>query len=287
MGSATPSQCGRRAGHHSTSIRMPRRKPRLGQHFLADRRLARRIAEAACILPDDLVIEIGPGRGAMTRLLVERCSRLLAIELDASLAASLATEFQDEPRVEILHADILQTDLPAQVKDRGFAPCFVFGNLPYYITSPILQRMFGFHHFIRAMATLVQLEVAERITAAPGSRDYGYVSVLAQLYSSPHIALKIPPGAFSPPPQVTSALVLYPMSPRFPAWDEQTQTAFLDFVKRCFASKRKNLLNNLSSLRPRNEVETILRNLGLPATSRAEEISIEGLARLYETFRGH
>ncbi len=262
---------------------MLRKKPRLGQHFLVDQQLARRITEASGIRPADLVIEIGPGRGAMTRLLADQCAHLVAVEIDPALAANLRTEFQNEPRVEIVQADILQTDLSAQVRDRGFTQCLVFGNLPYYITSPILQHMFGFQHFIRAMATLIQLEVAERITAKPGSRDYGYLSVLAQLYSSPHITLKISPGAFSPPPNVTSALVLFPMVRRFPAWDEQTQTGFLGFVKRSFTSKRKNLLNNLSGLRPRTQLERILKKLGLPLTARAEEVSIDELARLYET----
>lgn len=242
--------------------------------------------EAAGIRSDDLAIEIGPGRGAMTRLLAGRCARLVALEIDPALAATLRVEFRDAPHVEILQADILQADLTVLLKQRGFERCFVFGNLPYYITSPILQRMFGFHHSIRAMATLLQLEVAHRITAAPGSRDYGYLSVLAQLYSSPRLAMKIPPGAFSPAPRVTSALVLYPMSLRFPAWDEATQRAFLRFVKRCFASKRKNLLNNLSSLRPRAELETILQCVGLPPTARAEEIPVEELARLYEALTG-
>lgn len=262
---------------------MLRKKPRLGQHFLVDRRLARRIIEASDIQPHDLVIEIGPGRGAMTRLIATQCARLVAVEIDPALAGNLRAEFQGEPRVEVVQADILRTDLAAQVRDRGFTQCLVFGNLPYYITSPILQHLFGFQHCIRAMATLVQLEVGERITAHPGSRDYGYLSVLAQLYSSPRIALKIPPHAFSPPPRVTSALILFPMAPRFPAWDTQTHAAFLSFVKRSFASKRKNLLNNLSGLRPRPQLEQVLKQRGLPLTARAEEIGIGEMARLYET----
>ncbi|HUY12041.1 MAG TPA: 16S rRNA (adenine(1518)-N(6)/adenine(1519)-N(6))-dimethyltransferase RsmA [Terriglobia bacterium] len=264
---------------------MLRKKPRLGQHFLADERLARRLTEAAGVHPDDLVIEIGPGRGAMTRLLADQCARLVAVEIDPTLAANLRTEFQNEAQVEILHADILRTSLASVLSQRGYNHCFVFGNLPYYITSPILHRLFGFHNLVRAMATVVQLEVAERITAKPGSRDYGYLSVLAQLYSSPRIALKIRPGAFTPPPNVKSALILFPMARRFPAWDMQTQTGFLSFVKRSFASKRKNLLNNLSGLRPRTQLESVLKKLGQPLTARAEEVSIDELARLYETLR--
>lgn len=268
----------------SRAARMKRKKTRLGQHFLTDERLARRIANAALIHPDDLVIEIGPGHGAVTRLLADQSARLVAIELDPTLVKSLCAHFHDEPRVEFLQKDILQVNLANLIQDRGYPRCFVFGNLPYYITSPILQRMFDFHEIIRGMATMVQLEVAERITAKPGSRDYGYLSVLSQLYSLPYIAVKIPPGAFSPPPQVTSALVVYPMSLRFPAWTKPVQIAFFAFVKRCFAGKRKNLLNNLSSLRPRNEIESILERLQLPLTSRAEEMPIENLARLYESF---
>jgi 16S rRNA (adenine1518-N6/adenine1519-N6)-dimethyltransferase len=266
---------------------MSRGKPRLGQHFLTDAHLARRVLEAAGIRPDDLVIEIGPGRGAMTGLLAAECARLVAVELDAALAAELRAEFQNDPQVEILPADILQVDLPALLARRNSERCFVFGNLPYYITSPILQRMFAFHDAIRAMATLVQWEVAERLTARPGSRDYGYLSVLTQLYSSPRLALKVPPRSFSPPPQVMSALVVYRMSPRFPSWQAETQAAFLDFAKRCFASKRKNLANNLWGVRPKAELRSIIENLRLPPSVRAEEIPIEALAQLYEAVTAH
>jgi 16S rRNA (adenine1518-N6/adenine1519-N6)-dimethyltransferase len=260
---------------------MQHRKPKLGQHFLVDGRIARRIIHSSRIRKDDLVVEIGPGRGAMTRLLAGECSRLVAIELDSTLAASLKNQFHNNERVEIIHADILDVNIESLLQKRGYQRCFVFGNLPYYITSPILQRMFTCHDSIRAMATLVQLEVAKRITATAGGRDYGYLSVLSQLYSTPAIAMKIPPGAFSPPPQVMSALITFAMSSRFPAWSRKTQIAFLDFVKRCFASKRKNLLNNLSCIAARAPLEAIFSGLGLSSKVRAEELPVEALARVF------
>jgi 16S rRNA (adenine1518-N6/adenine1519-N6)-dimethyltransferase len=156
----------------------------------------------------------------------------------------------------------------------------VFGNLPYYITSPIIHHLMDFASSIRGMALLVQREVAERLTAESGSRAYGYLSVLAQLHSTPRVVLSIPPGAFSPPPKVHSTLVDFKMREQLPGGAAPERTRFLDFVKACFAQKRKSLLNNLGGRFGRERVATALARRGLPATARAEELGLQQFEEL-------
>ncbi|MGH9375748.1 MAG: 16S rRNA (adenine(1518)-N(6)/adenine(1519)-N(6))-dimethyltransferase RsmA [Terriglobia bacterium] len=257
------------------------RRPKLGQHFLRDPRFSRQIEEAILLEPGELLVEIGPGQGEMTRRLFPLAHRLVAIELDPDLAAALQREFQGNPSVEILRGDILQTSIPTLCSRYGVQRCFVFGNLPYYITSPILLHLFSARSAIRRMALLMQREVAERVTADPGSRDYGSLSVLAQLDSEPRTILTLPPGAFSPPPKVYSALVDFHMAPRFPQWDEQARQKFLRFVQKCFAQKRKNLLNNLGAAYPRSRISNALEAAAIAASSRAEQLSLQQLAILF------
>jgi 16S rRNA (adenine1518-N6/adenine1519-N6)-dimethyltransferase len=263
---------------------MPKRiRPRLGQHFLAAPRYQRRIAQSLALGPDELVIEIGAGRGAMTGLLAERARRVVAIELDARWAEELRDRFAGEPRIEVIRADILATDLARLCRERGAERCFVFGNLPYYITSPILTHLFDFRASIRAMSLLVQREVAARLTAEPGSRDYGFLSVATQLQSAPRLVFSVPPGAFAPPPKVWSALVEFEMKPKFSEWSAERTARFLEFTRRCFARKRQTLVNNLGAAHGRAAVEKILGGGGLSAKTRAEELSVEQLAGLFES----
>jgi len=217
----------------------------------------------------------------MTGLLAERAGRVVAIELDRTLAAHLQEKFEDEPRIGIVQGDILATDLAAICMEYSTRKCFVFGNLPYYITSPILDRLRIYRASIRGMALLVQREVADRIVSLPGSRDYGYLSVFVQLFSMPRLLFAVPPGAFSPPPKVDSALVEFQIEPRLPQLTEDAQNLLLNFVKRCFARKRKNIINNLSGIAARAKVERALDELDLPVTIRAEEMSIEQFAALH------
>jgi 16S rRNA (adenine1518-N6/adenine1519-N6)-dimethyltransferase len=285
------------------------RRPKLGQHFLRDTHYRQRIAEALAILPDDLVIEIGPGRGAMTELLAERAGHVVAIEIDAGLAQNLAARLAGNSRIEILQADILNSDLAALCRRHRAEKCFAFGNLPYYITSPIIRHLFGFAGSLRAMTLLVQREVAERLAAQPGSRAYGYLSVLTRLHSHPRIVLRVPPGAFSPPPKVHSALVDFQIIPPLPerrkAGEGSTvppasigtapsaqpllcaeeEAQFLDFVKRCFAQKRKNLVNNLAGICSRERIEHVLAVLALPANIRGEQLTVEQFASLFWSLR--
>jgi 16S rRNA (adenine1518-N6/adenine1519-N6)-dimethyltransferase len=268
-------------------------RPKLGQHFLADERYRRRILEALQLRRADLVIEVGPGRGAMTHLLTLRAARLVAVEIDCQLVERLRREVPQDTAVEVIHGDILATDIARLCQNRGFASCFVFGNLPYYITSPILHRLFSFRSVISGMALMVQIEVALRLTASPGTRDYGYLSVLAQMYSRPRIAIRVPAGAFAPPPQVDSALVTFemartalaasPAAASGPASgpSADAESGFLEFVKTCFGRKRKSVLNNLSRHYPRTQLEKTLQSMALEPHTRAEQMSIEQLFQLY------
>jgi 16S rRNA (adenine1518-N6/adenine1519-N6)-dimethyltransferase len=258
-----------------------RRPPKLGQHFLTNSRYCQRMVDSLGLCPDDLVIEIGAGRGALTTLLAERAGRVAAIELDRSLVEGLADKFRAEPRVEIIQGDILSIDLAALCRRQGAGRCWVVGNLPYYITSPIIDRLRISRSVMSGMALLVQKEVADRLVAAPGRRDYGYLSVSVQLFSEPRILFTIHPGAFSPPPKVHSAFVEFKMRPALPALPAAQEEEFLRFVQRCFAHKRKNLINNLSAQASRGRVEEKLERLGLAPTVRAEQLSLEQFAELF------
>jgi 16S rRNA (adenine1518-N6/adenine1519-N6)-dimethyltransferase len=260
-------------------------RPKLGQHFLRDRRFQRRIVESLAIRPNDLVCEIGPGRGAMTELLAARAQQVVALEVDPELARKLQEKFFNKRGIEVLEADILQSDLGSLCRRYQRERCFVFGNLPYYITSPILHHLLDFAGWICGMGLVVQREVAERLIALPGSRPYGYLTVFTQLHTNPRIEFGIPPGAFSPQPKVDSALVTFQMKPEAVRLPTEERTALLEFVKLCFAHKRKNLLNNLAPVYARPRVETELAALNLPLTIRAEELALEQLERLLAGLR--
>jgi 16S rRNA (adenine1518-N6/adenine1519-N6)-dimethyltransferase len=262
------------------------RRPKLGQHFLHDQRFRTRILEALPLEAGEVVFEIGPGRGAMTGLLAGRARKVIAIEIDGVLAQRLQGDFSKESRVEIILADVLRVDFSALCRQEGIAQGFVFGNLPYYITSPILHHLYAQRDSIRAMGLLMQREVAERLTAQPRSHDYGYLSVATQFYSQPLIALPVPPGAFSPAPKVQSALVTFRMKAKFDRWPKATGDEFLEFVKRCFAQKRKNLLNNLAGIYPRARIVQALEEAGKSANVRAEQLSLEDLTAVFETLSG-
>jgi 16S rRNA (adenine1518-N6/adenine1519-N6)-dimethyltransferase len=235
-------------------------RPKLGQHFLTRRDILARLAEAACPEREPLVVEIGPGRGALTECLLARADRVVAIELDPALAAGLRRRF---PQVEVVEADVLETSLGQ------WGPAALAGNLPYYITSPILERIFAMGAALRRAVVLVQLEVAERLVAKPGTRDYGFLTVETQCFTKPEILFRVPAAAFSPPPKVESAAVR--LEPRQPVEDA---SGFLEFAGRCFRHKRKTLRNNLLPFYGR-QVEA-WPEAGL----RAEQVALEQLVEM-------
>ncbi len=271
-------------------MRESNHKPKLGQNFLVDPDAMQRIVEALGDVSATTVIEIGPGEAALTELLAKRAGRLIAVELDRVLAARLRMKFTTLPHVEILEADILTVDLrtvlgqtPGPLRDlrpTGLFKAHVVGNLPYYITSDILLKLFSAAPRIDLMVLMVQKEVADRVAAAPGSRDYGLLSATAQMYGRVQKLFEIGPESFNPPPTVKSAVFRMTMAPRF-AELEVDEAGFIAFLKTIFAQKRKTVSNNLKLGYKKEAVVAALKLAEVAPSTRAEAIPLEAMARLY------
>jgi 16S rRNA (adenine1518-N6/adenine1519-N6)-dimethyltransferase len=245
-------------------------RQKLGQHFLRRGSVLERIARAACPGTEPLIVEIGPGRGALTTYLLPRADRVLAVEVDSYLAQHLRQKFVGERRLEVVEADALETDLGQ------WGAAVIAGNLPYYAATRILERVLELGPLLRRGVFLVQKEVAARAAAPPGSRDYGYFSVVCQLSANVKTLFDVPPAAFDPPPKVDSAVLRF--EPHDRAADERIGDPrdFLRFVALCFHQKRKTLRNNLSAAYGRERLE------GWPeASQRAEQIDISTFASMY------
>jgi 16S rRNA (adenine1518-N6/adenine1519-N6)-dimethyltransferase len=238
---------------------------KLGQHFLFQRTILDRIADAACGRDCELCIEIGPGPGGLTSALLERARRVVAIEIDPVLAGRLRERYEAEPRFTLVEGDVLKTDLGQWGRAR------VCGNLPYYITSPIVEKALEMGDLLESGVFLMQKEVVERIVSDPGSRDYGYLSVAVQARAQVERLFGVKPASFKPPPKVDSAVVR--LTPRrHPAVRDVPH--FLRFAQQCFRQKRKTLRNNLRGMPLSGDDPA----LGL----RAEQLTIEELAALQE-----
>lgn len=252
-----------------------RAKKSLGQNFLKDPHYLKRIADAAQVGPDDQVLEIGPGLGHLTRLLAERAGKVLAIELDERLIPLLRQEFSATRNVEVTQADALEypyETLPGKWK--------VVANLPYYISTPIIQKLIAHRNKFLSLTLLLQKEVAERIAASPGGKEYGFLSVLVQLYALPRIEFMVPQGAFTPKPRVDSAVVTLTMREHIavPLRDEDF---FVRVVKAAFSQRRKTLRNALKQLdAPKEKMDAALNKTGIDLGRRAETLTIEEFGRL-------
>src|SRR5271166_2070882 len=281
------------------SARRPQHKPKLGQHFLASESFALKIVEALGDTSQSAVLEIGPGRGVLTSLLAKRVRRLIAVELDRVLAAQLRLRFGMFANVEVIEADILSIDFDSLfgpkpgLRRPGIEfrpePVKVIGNLPYYITSDILLRLFDYATYFESIVILVQREVADRIAAEPGSRDYGLLSATAQLYARVEKRFNLPPGAFAPPPKVHSTALRLTLTPRLKELgldrDGLAKDGFISFLKLSFGQKRKTLWNNLKSNYPESDLRAALADAGVKPAARAETLTLEKSAALFRALR--
>ncbi len=274
----------------ASSASVSKKKPKLGQHFLDDPSVASRIVGALGDLSQSTVLEIGPGRGALTSMLGRRARRVIAIEADRVLAAQLRMKFSLVPNLEIIEGDILAVDLNTlfgpkpgstrpgmeQAPDR----VRVVGNLPYFITSEILFRLFEYRKYFETIVLMVQEEVADRLAAHPKTKDYGLLTATAQLYSRVEKLFVVPPESFLPPPKVQSAVVRLVLSPRLEKLGVE-EADFIRFLKLSFAQKRKTLWNNLKVRYASEDLTGAMRRARIEHAARAEALSLEQSAALF------
>ncbi len=263
---------------HPPRIARPSRRKALGQHFLVDRRIARRVVEAAELSSEDTVVEVGPGRGALTRELVARVGRVIAIEMDPQLADSLPLHLHHPPNLTVIAGDAREVELTPLLGDGGSYK--VVANLPYYAANPIIRRFLERAPKPSLLVVMVQREVARRMMASPG--QMGLLSVAVQLYSLPKSVCTVPPRAFVPPPKVTSAVLRLDLFSR-PAVDVQDVDGFFTVVRAGFSAPRKQLRNSLShGLGISGEqAEGLLRRAEIDPSRRPATVSLEEWERLY------
>jgi len=252
-----------------------RAKKTLGQNFLKDMPSIAKIADRARIRPGDLVLEIGPGLGHLTRVLADRAQKVLAVELDVRLIPLLLREFAERRNVEIVHADALEYpygSLTGKWK--------VVANLPYYISTPIIQKLLRHRIKFDTLTLMLQKEVAERIASPPGRKEYGFLSVLVQLYAEPHIEFIVPAEAFTPKPEVDSAVITLDIR-RTPAAPLKDEAYFFRVVKTAFSQRRKTLGNSLKQLKVSKErLAAAFDKTGINLSRRAETLSVQEFAAL-------
>jgi 16S rRNA (adenine1518-N6/adenine1519-N6)-dimethyltransferase len=277
-----------------SASRSTKRKPKLGQNFLIDIGAARNIVDALGDISNRTIIEIGPGRGALTSLLINRAKRVIGIELDRVLAAQLRMKYSTRPNLEVLESDFVTAGFTSMVGRRpgplhDLRPTQpetvdVVGNIPYYITSDIVLRILELHSNIERAVIMVQREVADRIAAEPGTRDYGLLSATAQLFARVENLFTLPPESFSPPPEVHSSVIRMTMAPRVEELQVEEEP-FIAFLKAAFAQKRKTLVNNLRPQYKDAAIKTALKAAGARADVRAEAMSLEKMAAVFRALQ--
>lgn len=248
----------------------------LGQHFLVDRGIVRRIVDAAGVVPGETVLEIGPGRGILTEGLLAAGARVVAVEMDRGLHAALAERLGGEERLTLHHADALRFDLRVVP-----APYKVVANLPYQVTTPLLFRLLEAHAAPSMAVLMVQREVADRLVAEPGTKEYGVLTVAVRAWAECAMCFPVPPGAFRPPPKVRSMVVR--ITPRArPLLPEAEMAGFMAVVRAALGRRRKTLKNALAALgRPAPRVAAALAAAGIDPGVRGETLDLDAFLRLY------
>lgn len=259
-------------------------RKRFGQNFLIDAHVLDKIVAAAGITEEDFVLEIGPGIGTLTQYLAESAGWVTAVEIDRTLLPILEETLAEYKNVEVINEDILKVDIAKLVREKGCGrPVKVVANLPYYITTPILMALLERHIPVESITVMVQREVALRLQAQPGTKDYGALSLAAQYYCKPYIAANVPPNCFLPRPKVGSAVIRLTLYKEPPV---QTADEALMFrlIRASFNQRRKTLVNGIKNSPElsfsREEIETALAGLGLPANVRGETLTLGQFAQL-------
>jgi 16S rRNA (adenine1518-N6/adenine1519-N6)-dimethyltransferase len=282
------------AANNPSAVRAVKRKPKLGQNFLTDPSAAKRIVDALGDVSNRTVIEIGPGRGMLTDFLVRRARKVIGIELDRVLAAQLRMHYATLKNVEVLESDFVTVEWTSMVGRRpgplhDLRPTQpetvdIVGNLPYYVTSDIVLRILAEHDSIGRAVIMVQREVAERISAEPGGRDYGLLSATAQLFARIENLFTLPPEAFDPPPDVYSSVIRLTMAPRLEELQIESEP-FQGMLKLAFAQKRKTLVNNLKGHFDDKAIRSALKDAGVRPDARAEALPLDRMAAIYRALK--
>lgn len=259
---------------------------RFGQNFLTDENIVRKIVEVGGIEKTDVVLEIGPGIGTMTRFLCDQASMVLAVEIDPKLIPILEETLADKENCRIIHRDILELDLEGELKKIGATSFKVVANLPYYITTPIIMGLLEKNLPLESITVMIQKEVAQRITATPGGKDYGALTVACGYYTEAHLAFIVPASVFYPKPKVDSA-VIHMKVLQGERMEKEEKKAFFTLVKAAFANRRKTLLNSLSNnlSLEKEEVRLLLNKAGILETRRAETLTFEEFHSLATAYR--
>jgi 16S rRNA (adenine1518-N6/adenine1519-N6)-dimethyltransferase len=246
-------------------------KKAFGQNFLFDPNILKKIVNVSSAAPDDTVVEVGPGLGTLTKILSDRVRKVIAIEFDKKLISRLKDNLSDRKNVEVVTADALK--FPYDTIEENFR---VIANIPYYITTPIIFKMLEFKNKIPSMTLLMQKEVAKRIVASSGGRDYGVLSISTQLFTKPELKFMVSRKAFSPPPNVDSAVVHFEVSPT-PRFHVSNAELFLHVVKTAFSQRRKTILNSLKKI---PSIKDAFQHACIDPGMRPDSLSIEDFVRL-------
>lgn len=257
-------------------------KKSLGQNFLVGTHYPKRILASVTPQPHETILEIGPGHGALTELLVATEANIIAIELDRALVPDLTAQFADAPNFRLIEADALEVNFCALIPPATTAR--VVANLPYYISTAILQRLLEHRACISEMTLMLQREVVERIVAKPGGKEYGYLAALVQFFCEAKKLFDVPPGAFRPVPKVTSSIVQLRVRTT-PVAQVRDETFFIELLKAIFAQRRKTLWNNLRAAKGKFKLDEVqiraaLEAAQIDAQRRAETLTLEETARL-------
>jgi len=256
----------------------------LGQNFLIDGNIVRKIVDEGDITSEDYIIEIGPGMGTLTEELALRAKKVVAIEIDDTLLPILDETLGKYDNVEVIHGDVLKIDIEKLIEENlSGGPVKVVANLPYYVTTPIIAKLIEDNLNLESIIVMVQKEVAERMEAGPGGKEYGSLSVFVNFYSKPEIVVKVPKTVFMPQPKIDSAVIKLEIKKELPDVDKDK---FFKIVKAAFSKRRKTILNSLSTYGFNIEKETIkeaLEKLNINVDTRAENLSVEDFIKISKT----